>query len=116
MDYLGTLTATSNRITKYSDLTVSSTGIIRVISNISTTTTGAAAANTDYVYLTIGTLTFTLPTAVGNTNRYTLKVTDGGTITLLTTAGQTVDNVIPGLITFPTSLDFISNNANWFII
>ena len=91
-------------------------GITRVISNISTATTGAAVANTDYVYLTTGTFLFILPTAVGNTNRYTLKVTDGGTITLTTTAGQTVDNVIPGKVTFPTSLDFISNNSNWFII
>ena len=91
-------------------------GITRSIINISAATTGAAAANTDYVYLTTGTFPFTLPTAVGNTNRYTLKVTDGGTITLATTAGQTVDNVTPGLVTFPTSLDFVSNNSNWFII
>ena len=91
-------------------------GITRNVQTINTATTGAAVAKTDYVYLTTGTFIFTLPTAVGNTNRYSLKVTDGGTITLATTAGQLVDNVAPGLVTFPTSLDFISNNSNWFII
>ena len=91
-------------------------GIIRSILPIATATTGAAVVSTDYVYLTTGTFTFTLPTAVGNTNRYSLKVTDGGTITLATTSGQLVDNVAPGLITFPTSLDFVSNGTNWFII
>lgn len=91
-------------------------GISRLIIVIAANTTGAAVGNTDYVYLTTGTFTFTLPTAVGNTNRYSLKVTDNGTITLATTAGQTVDNVAPGLLTFPTSLDFISNNSHWFII
>ena len=91
-------------------------GINRIINVINAATTGAADVGKDFVYLTTGTFTFTLPTAVGNTNRYTLKVTDGGTITLATTAGQTVDNVAPGLITFPTSLDFVSNGSNWFII
>ena len=91
-------------------------GITRIITVISSATTGAAVAGKDYVYLTTGTFIFTLPTAVGNTNRYTLKVTDGGKITLATTGGQTVDNVAPGTLTFPTSFDFISNNANWFII
>ena len=94
----------------------SGSGITRSILPIIAATTAASIANTDYVYLTTGTFTFTLPTAVGNTNRYTLKVIDAGTITLATTAGQTVDNVVPGTITFPTSLDFISNNSNWFIV
>ena len=94
----------------------SGSGIVRSVQPINAATTAAAVAKTDYVYLTTGTFTFTLPTAVGNTNIYTLKVTDGGTITLATTAGQTVDNVVPGLLTFPTSLDFISNGSNWFII
>ena len=91
-------------------------GISRTMLIITTATTGAAAAATDYVYLANGTFTFTLPTAVGNTNLYTLKVTGAGTITIATTAGQLVDNAAPGLVTFPTSLDFISNNSNWFII
>ena len=115
MDYFGLIPLTTNRVARYGDLTGGS-GINRIIAVISVATTGAAVAGKDYVYLTTGTFTFTLPTAVGNTNRYTLKVTDGGTITLATTAGQTVDNVAPGLITFPTSLDFVSNNSNWFII
>lgn len=91
-------------------------GISRSILPITSATTAAAVASTDYVYLTTGTFIFTLPTAVGNTNIYTLKVIGTGTITIATTGGQLVDNAAPGLVTFPTSLDFISNNANWFII
>ena len=118
MDYFGLIPLATNRIARYGDIPVGGggSGVTKSILPIAAATTGAAAANTDYVYLTTGTFIFTLPTAVGNTNRYTLKVTDGGTITLATTAGQTVDNATPGSLTFPTSLDFISNNSNWFII
>lgn len=115
MDYLGLIPLTTNRVARYGDITGGS-GINRIITVISSATTGASVTGKDYVYLTTGTFIFTLPTAVGNTNIYTLKVTDGGKITLATTSGQTVDNVAPGTLTFPTSLDFISNNANWFII
>ena len=115
MEYLGLIPLTTNRVARYGDITGGS-GINRIISVISSATTGASVTGKDYVYLTTGTFIFTLPTAVGNTNIYSLKITDGGTITLATTGGQTVDGVVPGLLTFPTSLDFISNNANWFII
>ncbi len=50
-----------------------SAGITRSVSSIAIATTGGATASTDYVYLCTVTLTFTLPTAVGNTNRYTIK-------------------------------------------
>lgn len=92
-------------------------GVTRSISSISGNTTGGAAALTDYIYLCTATLTFTLPTAVGNTNVYTVKNTGSGTVTVNTTSSQTIDGSTS--LTMPvqfTSLSFVSNNANWSIV
>ena len=94
----------------------SGTGITRIISNITTTTTGLAVANTDYVYLCNGTFTFTFPTAVGNTNRYTLKNIGTGVVTGAFTGGQAGDGNTTIQLTQNQAVDFISNNANYFII
>lgn len=94
----------------------SSTGYAKSINNIAINTTGAAAANTDYYYFCTATLTFTLPTAVGNTNTYYIKVTSG-TLTINTTSSQTID----GSLTIVTSVantafTLISDGTNWQII
>lgn len=96
--------------------TSSGTGITRVILNITTATTGLSAVNTDYVYLCSGTFTITLPTAVGNTNRYTLKNIGMGVVTGAFTSGQTGDGNTIIQLTQNQAVDFISNNANYFII
>jgi hypothetical protein len=89
----------------------------RSINSVSGTTSAGSTANTDYVYLCNGTFTITLPTAVGNTNRYTIKNIGTGTITVATTSSQTIDGVTTQVIgTQYLSLDFISNNSNWSII
>jgi hypothetical protein len=92
-------------------------GITRSVNNISTNTTAGAAANTDYVYLISGTTTLTLPTAVGNTNRYTLKNVGTGTVTINTTSSQTIDGStsITMAVRY-TALDVISDGTNWNII
>ena len=94
----------------------SSAGYARSFNNIAINTTGAAAANTDYYYFCTATLTFTLPTAVGNTNTYYIKVTSG-TLTINTTSSQTID----GSLTIVTSVantafTLISDGTNWQII
>ena len=94
----------------------SSAGYGRSFNNIAINTTGAAAANTDYYYFCTATLTFTLPTAVGNTNTYYNKVTSG-TLTIDTTSSQTID----GSLTIVTSVantafTLISDGTNWQII
>ena len=94
----------------------SGTGITRVISNITTTTTGLAVANTDYIYLCSGTFTITLPTAVGNTNLYTLKNISTGTITVAFTSGQTGDGNTTIQLTQNQLIGLVSNNTNYFII
>lgn len=93
------------------------TGITRSISSISAPATAGATASTDYVYFVSGTTTLTLPTAVSNTNRYTVKNVGVATVTIATTSSQTIDG--SSTITLPvsnTSVDLISNNANWRVV
>ena len=105
----------------YPNFTVTNTivsGITRTVTSISTNTTGGSTVSTDYVYLVSGTTTLTLPTAVGNTNKYSVKNTGVNTVSVATTGVQTIDgSASPITITEANaSLDFISNGANWFII
>jgi hypothetical protein len=93
-------------------------GITRSVSSVSASTTAGSAANTDYVYLVSGTTTLTLPTAVGNSNLYTVKNTGVNTVSIATTSSQTIDGS-SSPITLPvanTSLDLISDGSNWRII
>ena len=92
-------------------------GILRSGNSISGITTAGAAAITDYVYLCTGTFTVTLPTAVGNTNLYTIKNVSTGTITIATTSAQTIDgSATASLPVRYTSLDLISDGANWNVV
>lgn len=101
----------------YVDNALSSAGISRSINAISGNTNAGSAANTDYVYFVSGTTTLTLPTAVGNTNRYTVKNTGAGTVTIATTSAQTIDgSASASLSVANTSLELISDNANWRIV
>jgi len=106
-------------------ITISSTasgggGISRSISTITTSTSAGASASYDYVFIgaTSGNINLTLPTAVSNTNRYSVKQSNAvGTLTLLTTSSQTID----GLTAFALNkqyqaVDLISDNANWHIL
>ena len=93
-------------------------GITRTVSVITANTTGAEAATTDYVYIASATgMTFTLPTAVGNTNSYVLKNFTGSSILVAVTAGQAIDQ--SATATMPTmneSLSFISNGSVWGVV
>lgn len=89
-------------------------GVSRSINNITSNTTAGAAANTDYVYFCNGTFTLNLPTAVGNTNRYTVANQGSGTITL-TSAGGAINGNQP-LNQQYQSYDLISDGTNWNIV
>lgn len=91
-------------------------GITRSVSNISAPTTLGAVALTDYVALVTGTTTVTLPTAVGNTNRYTVKNAGAATVTVAFTGGQTADGNATITLAPPLSVDLISDNSNWSVI
>lgn len=95
----------------------SSSAITRTVSAISSPATAGATASTDYVYLVSGTTTLTLPTAVSNTNLYTVKNTGSNTVTVATTSSQTIDG--SSTITLPvanTAVGLISDGSNWRVI
>lgn len=111
-------TYTNNPDTKYLDLTITATGsgsgITREINSVAVDTAAGSTAGIDYVYLVSGTTTITLPTAVGNENLYTIKNVGVGTVTIATTGAETIDGA--STIVMPvqyTSVDLISNNADW---
>lgn len=92
-------------------------GTTRSITVTSSNTAAGSTANTDYVYIvSSGNPTITLPTAVLNTNRYTVTNSGTGTPTVATTGGQTI--IGSSTATLPIqnmSLEFISNGSNWVI-
>lgn len=116
---LGTPTDGTDAVTKdYADSIVGGggSGITRSVVVTSGNFTAGATALTDYVYLVAGAHTPTMPTAVGNTNRYTIKNNHSAAITVGTTSSQTIDGVTTVTIAPENSIDLISNNANWSII
>lgn len=115
-----TITYANNDTTKKVEVTITATGsglgITRSIISISAPTTAGSTSGIDYVYLVSGTITITLPTAVGNTNLYTVKNVGTGVVTIATTSAQTIDS--SSTIVMPvqyTSVDLISDTANWNI-
>lgn len=112
-----TFTASSGTITL--STTGNGGGISRSISTITGSTTALAASSTDYVYVgnTSGNINLTMPTAVSNTNRYTVKQNNIGILTLLTTSSQTIDGVTGYLLTRQyQAVDLMSDNSNWFVV
>jgi hypothetical protein len=110
------LTSTGTGITWAS---VSSSGISRSIFTITGSTTAGSNASTDYVYNgnTSGNITLTMPTAASNTNRYTIKNSNTGILTVSTTSSQTIDGVtFYNLNKQYQAIDLLSDNSNWFII
>lgn len=91
-------------------------GMSRVLSSVSTPTSAAAAASTDYVYFVSGTTTVTLPTAIGNTNRYTINNDGASTVTVATTASQTINGSATVTLSPNSTLEFLSNNTQWKVI
>lgn len=91
-------------------------GIARNISTITTTTTLGSTALTDYVVFVGASGAPTMPTAVGNTNLYSIKNTDTTNKTISTTSSQTIDGSTTVTLTPNTSLDLVSNGSNWEIV
>ena len=91
------------------------TAIVRTIASISTNTTAGATANTDYVYIASAALTLTLPTAVGNTNSYTIKNTTTNSVTVATTASQLIDGSAQITVASSRAYVLYSDNTNWIV-
>lgn len=108
-----TITTDTNSVTINS---TASGGISRTITTISSPVTAGATASTDYVYFVSGTTTLTLPTAVGNTNLYTVKNTGSNTVTVAFTGGQTGDGSVTVTLIPNQTLGFLSDNSNFRIV
>lgn len=86
------------------------------MNNISTNTSAGNISGTDYYYLCDGDITLTLPTAVGNTNKYTVKNIGTGVIIITTVLSQLIDSWNQVTISFQNnSLDIISDGTNYRI-
>jgi len=109
--------ANSHPISAITDLqtTLDAKQLARSIATISTDTTAGAVAKTDYIYFVTGTTTLTMPTAVGNTNRYTVK-SISGTTTIACNGAETIDGTATIGIANEDSVDLASNNSEWKVI
>ena len=81
-------------------------------------TTNYTVATTDYVVTGNGTLTLTLPSAVGITGRqFVLRNIATTTVTVGRTSAQTIDGVAADvLIAGKGSLQVVSDGANWVVL
>jgi hypothetical protein len=89
-------------------------GITRSVFSISTPATAGATALTDYVYFVTNT-TLTLPTAVGNTNRYTVKCVSG-TCVVDGAGTETIDGTATITFNAQSSVDLMSDGTNFNVI
>lgn len=92
-------------------------GVNRSISTISTSDNAGSAADTDYVYFVTGLTTLTLPTAVGNTNLYTIKRIGTDVVTIGAQGGEFIDGSgsIPLNVQYQ-AVTLISDGINWNVI
>jgi hypothetical protein len=100
------------------DLIPFSAGATSSVNVVTGNTNAGNAADTNYIYLVNGAFTITMPTAVGNNNSYTIKRIGAGTVSIATTASQTIDgSSSPITINVQyVSITLVSDGANWFII
>jgi hypothetical protein len=91
-------------------------GITRSTVVISSNTSAGAFTLIDYVYICTATLTLTMPTAVANLNRYTIKAETGAIVTVATTGGQTIDGALTATLNPFSSIDLVSDGINWQVV
>jgi len=108
-------TINGNSVLGSGDLVISG-GIVRsILAGQSGSVSAGATANTDYVYIFTASGTLTLPTAVSNTNLYTVKNSSAVNINVIFTSGQNADGTTDITIIPNQSLTFISDNTNYII-
>ena len=89
-------------------------GLTQVYVAISGATAAGSTAATWYTYDSTGTVTLTLPTAVGNTSLYSCRCVSG-VLTVATTGGQTINGSTAEIYPL-AALTIQSNGTNWIII
>lgn len=92
-------------------------GMRRVVTTTSGNYTAGSVAKTDYVYLIAGAHTTTLPTASGNSNRYTIKNTYTAAVAVNRAGSDTIEGAASISIAPNDSVDLVSNNGSaWNVI
>lgn len=115
-----TITYANNDSTKNTDITFAASGsgggITRQVNAVNTSLTADSTASTDQVYVCSDGIAVTLPTAVGNSNLYTIKNTAASSVLVATTGGESIDGDTELILaTQFTSVDLISDGTNWKI-
>jgi hypothetical protein len=90
-------------------------GITRTIVTTSGSATLPSDASTDYAVFIVGAHNQTMPTAVGNTNKYDIKNNHIANVTILTTSSQTIDGTTTISLSPQSAVTLISNGSNWSI-
>jgi hypothetical protein len=113
------LVAGTNVTLNYNDttgfLTINVSGITRTIVTTSGAATLPSDASTDYTVFIVGAHNQTMPTAVGNTNKYDIKNNYSANVTILTTSSQTIDGTTTISLSPQSAVTLISNGSNWSI-
>lgn len=92
-------------------------GITKRVEVITFNTTAGSLPKTWYVYKCVGPLTLTMPTAVGNDNVYTIKLSGIGSVIITTQDSQTIDGSLNFIIsTNYMSIDLTSDGSNWMVV
>lgn len=91
-------------------------GITRTVQVLSANTTLGAVINTDYVAIVTNGSTITLPTAIGNTNKYQIIRNGTSPVPIQTTLGQLIngDTAPLTLAIRYAQVELISNGLNWY--
>lgn len=92
-------------------------GITRTVTVTSGNYTAGSSSSTDYVYLIAGAHTTTLPTASGNSNRYTFKNNHSVNVTINRDGTDTIEGATSLTLGVAEAVDLISDGtSNWNVI
>lgn len=92
-------------------------GITRTVTVTSGGFTAGSSALTDYTYLIAGAHNAVMPTAAGNSNRYTFKNNHSANITITRDGSDTVEGATSISIAPQESVDLISDGTSaWYVI
>lgn len=89
--------------------------IIRTVESKASDFTAWSTASVDYVYFVTWTTTCTMPTAVWNTNRYTIKCVSW-VLTIDWDWAETIDWAANIWVAVEDSVDLVSNGTEWKVI
>ena len=87
------------------------------VSSHATSYTETATSGYNVIKITASGQTVTLPTAVGNTGLFVVKLMVAGTVAIDGNASETIDGGLTATLTTQyESITFVSDNSNWIII